>query len=65
MAVLFGLLAYAGIRYVGQGIRSGETSQAMRLPIWLTLRLAIPVGGGLVVVRCIEEAVRVVRGRAA
>ena len=57
MATLFGLVCVTGIAYVAQGIRMKETSSGMGLPIWV-LRLAIPVGGALVVGRCIEACVR-------
>jgi TRAP-type C4-dicarboxylate transport system permease small subunit len=62
MAGVFGLVAWTGIGYVAQGVRTGETSQGMGLPI-AVLRLAIPVGGALVAGRCVEAAARLWRQR--
>ena len=63
MGAFFALLGVVGVGYVRDAYLTHETSQGMGLPIWAALRLAVPVGSFLVVIRCVEAIVLTAVGR--
>lgn len=63
LTALFGLfLLVYGIRLCGSMINNHQTSPAMEIPLWWVY-LSLPVGGGLMLIREIQAAVRDIRGQ--
>ena len=57
---LYGLLAVQGVQLVIQQIHTGLATPALNVPNWI-YSLAVPLGGVLYIIRCIQYAIKCCR----
>ena len=62
MVFLACVVVYYSIQIIQMQLRTGQKSPAMRIPMWRAY-IGIPIGMCLVVIRCIQTAVNLFRGK--
>ena len=62
MVFLACVVVYYSIQIIHMQLRTGQKSPAMRIPMWRAY-IGIPIGMCLVVIRCIQTAVNLFRGK--